>query len=273
MLSLRTHAREELGLPGVDGVILHTGKEASELAAEAEKCHGLPQKLGPRLELDEEHCAESLARLGLSRRYMDADMFGALRSSGGWRENLPVRTAAAVLIALGAAGWLLSHEASELEHETRNLTAQAENNCKKAKASIKDLKKLHEKLASEVGIAHAFLAERVWVSEVMQHIPEIIPGTMQLSDFDLKDYVVYPSKKTSSSKVAKRLVNLVGEVPLADGSSSPPEVAEMKGLVEQSPYFHANFPKITGANVRLLPAVKGLFARVTMTLLPPTKGG
>jgi len=273
VLSLRTHAREELGLSGVDGVILHTGKEASELAAEAEKCHGLPQKLGGRVELDEERCAESLARLALGRKHMEADMFGALRSTGGWRENLPVRTAAALLIGMGAAAWLLSDAASELEHDTRQLTAQAEANCKKAKASTKDLKKLHEKLSAEVGIAHAFLAERVWVSEVMQHLPEVIPGAMQLSDFDLKDYVVYPSKKASRAKVAKRLVNLVGEVPLAEGSSSPPEVDEMTRLLEQSSYFHAHFPKVTGANVRLLPAVKGLFARVTMTLLPASKGG
>jgi hypothetical protein len=183
-----------------------------------------------------------------------------------------VRTAAALLIGLGAAGWLLSDAASELEHETRGLTAQAETNCKKAKASIKDLKKLHEKLSAEVGIAHAFLAERIWVSEVMQHVPEVIPGAMQLSSFDLKDYVIYPSKKVSTAKVAKRLVNLVGEVPLADGSSSPPEVAEMTRLLEQSAYFRANFPKVTGANVRLLPAVKGLFVHVTMTLLLAAKG-
>ena len=89
----------------------------------------------------------------------------------------------------------------------------------------------------------------------------------------MKDYVVYPSKKPSTSKTAKRLVSLAGEVPLGAASSSPPEVAEMTRLLEQSSYFHANFPKVTGANVRLLPAVKGLFARVTMTLLPATKGG
>src|SRR5882672_8902575 len=40
VLSLRTHAREELGLPGVDGVILHVGKDSAELAAESEKGHG-----------------------------------------------------------------------------------------------------------------------------------------------------------------------------------------------------------------------------------------
>ena len=123
------------------------------------------------------------------------------------------------------------------------------------------------------GIAHAFLTDRIWVSDAMQHVPEAVPHTMQLDDLDVKDYIVFPSKKASTSKTAKRLVTLAGEVPLEADSSSPPEVAEMTRLLDQSPYFHANFPKVTGAGVRLLPAVKGLFARVTMTLLPATKGG
>jgi hypothetical protein len=273
VLSLRTHAREELGLQGVDGVILHLGDEGAELAAEAEKCHGLPQKLGARFELSEERCAEALARLALGRAHMDADMFAAMQPAAGWRENLPVRTAAALLLALGASAWMLSSEASKLEHETAGLLTQAEGNCKKARSNLKDLKKLHEKLSAEVGIAHAFLSERVWVSEAMQHVPEVVPVTMQLADLDLKDYVPWPSKKTSTSKVSKRLVSLVGEVPLAADSSSPPEVAEMTELLEQSGYFHAHFPKVTGANVRLMPSVKGLSARISMTLLPAAKGG
>jgi hypothetical protein len=43
----------------------------------------------------------------------------------------------------------------------------------------------------------------------------------------------------------------------------------MTSALTRSPYFQREFPRITGANVRLMPAVKGLFARVMFTVLPP----
>jgi len=61
------------------------------------------------------------------------------------------------------------------------------------------------------------------------------------------------------------------EVPLDAADTSPPEVAELTGALETSPYFHEQFPRITGSNVRLLPAVKGLAARITIMCFPTQK--
>lgn len=272
VLSLVTHAVEELGLPGVDGVLYHGGPESAGLVAQCEALYGLPTQVAPPCPVDPEHCAEALARAGQHAALLHVDMFRELLPPPGLRQNFPVRTAAALLLGVGAMAFTLDGEAAALESEASKLLKQATGNARKASADLKDVPKLHEKMEAEVGVAKAFIADRMYWSELLQELPRVVPGTMTVVDFDGRDYIVYPSKKKKVEKggvSTKRFINISGEVALDVADSSPPEVAEWTRLLEGSELLHRYLPRVSGANVRLLPAVKGLFARIMISCTPP----
>jgi hypothetical protein len=86
--------------------------------------------------------------------------------------------------------------------------------------------------------------------------------------------VKFPSGKKKSDAAApsvSRQLMLSIEVPLDEADSSPPEVAQLTAALETSPYFQKQFPRITGSNVRLLPAIKGLAARIMVMCFPQAK--
>jgi hypothetical protein len=272
VLSLVAHAREELGLGEVDGVLLHLGDDGATLQPDCELLYGLTTRCAPACPADPESAATALAAAALKQRFLGVDMFRELRPPPGLKANFPVRTAAGLVLAVLGLGGVLWYEAADLEGETAKLVKQAESNAKKAHVSLKDLPKLHDKLASEVAIAHAFSADRVFWSDVLQALPDVVPDSMELLDLDGRDLINYPSKKKKIEKPgtsSHRSLMFAGEVALPDDSRSPAEVAWMTSALSRSPYFEREFPRITGANVRLLPAVKGLFARVMFTVLPP----
>ena len=272
VLSLVAHAREELNLGEVDGVMLHLGDAGATLQPDCELLYGLPTRCAPACPTDPEHAASALAAVALKQRFLGVDMFQELRPPPGLKANFPVRTAAGLVLAVLAFGGVLLYEATDLEGETTKLIKQAESNTKKAHVALKDLPKLHDKLDTEVALAHAFISDRVFWSDVLQALPDVVPPSMELLDLDGRDLITYPSKKKKiekSGSVGHRSLMVAGEVALEDTASAPPEVPWMTAALSHSPYFQREFPRITGANVRLMPAVKGLFARVMFTVLPP----
>jgi hypothetical protein len=276
VLSLVAHAREELGLAEVDGVMLHLGDAGAILQPDCELLYGIATQCAPVCGTDAESAARALAAAALRQRFLGVDLFRELRPPPGLAANFPVRTAAGLVVSLLALAGSLVYEAQDLERETSKLVKQAEANVKKARISLKDLPKLHDKLAVEVALAHAFISDRVYWSEVLVELPSVVPPGMQLADLDARDTIRYPSKKKKAEKPGTgggRSLMFAGEVALADDTSAPPEVAWMTAALAQSPYFQREFPRITGANVRLLPAVKGLFARLMFTVLPPSRSG
>ena len=277
VLSLSTYAHEELHLAAIDGVVLHMGETSQALAKACEAGCGLPTQLAPRLSADPESASLALAHLGTQLRPGDLDLFAELRPPPGLRQTFPVKAAAVLLALIGGAGFALDHEASTVEGENAKLAKLTEQYAKKAKVKAKDLPKLHETLETEFTIASTFITSRVFWSDVLREVPEIVPSTGMVVDFDGRDIVKFPvtgkkkKKKGDSTVGVSRQFMLAIEVPLDAADTSPPEVAELTGALETSPYFHEQFPRITGSNVRLLPAVKGLAARITIMCFPTQK--
>lgn len=277
VLSLSTHAQEELGLTAIDGVVLHMGESAEALAKECEGGYGLPTQLAPRLSADPESASLALAHLGTQLRPGDLDLFAELRPPPGLRQTFPVKAAAVLLAVIGGAGFALWHEASALEGENAKLKQLTEQYAKKAKVNPKELAKLHESLGTEYGIASAFITSRVFWSDVLREVPEVVPSSGTVVDLDGRDLVRFPAmgkkkkKGESSGVTVSRQFTLSIEVPLDAADTSPPEVAELTLALETSPFFHEQFPRITGSNVRLLPAAKGLSARITVLCFPTAK--
>ena len=278
VLSLATHAQEELGLAAIDGVVLHLGESAEALAKECEGGYGLPTQLAPRLSADPESASLALAHLGTQLRPGALDLFAELRPPPGLRQTFPIKAAAMLLAVIGGAGFALWQEAASIEKDNAKLKQLTDQYAKKAKVNPKELVKLHDALESEFGVASSFITSRVFWADVLREVPEVVPSSGTIVDLDGRDIVKFPvtgkkKKKKGESAAAgvSRQFMLSIEVPLDAADTSPPEVAELTGALETSPYFKAQFPRITGSNVRLLPAVKGLSARITVLCFPQTK--
>jgi hypothetical protein len=276
VMSLLTHAREELGLGSIDGVVLHTGEAGQPLAEACASGHGIPTQVGPRLSADPESASVALAHLGTQSRPGALDLFADLRPPPGLRQIFPVKAAAVLLAVIAGAAALLWHEAGKLEGESAKLAQLTQKYTKKAKVNPKDLVMVHDALATEFGIASSFITSRVFWSDVLREVPAVIPSTGTIIDLDGRDIVKFPvvskKKKSESMPVAvSRQLMLSIEVPLDEADTSPPEVAMLTDALGSSPYFQKQFPRITGSNVRLLPAVRGLAARIMVMCFPQAR--
>jgi len=277
VMSLVTHAHEELGLPAIDAVLLHAGENAESLARDCAAGYHIPTHVAPRVSTDPESVSFALAFAGTQPQSVAADLFADLRPPPGLRQAFPVKAAAVVLAVIAGAGWMLLHEAGKLEDENDKLAQLTQKYAQKAKVNPKELVKVHEALSGEFGIASSFITSRVFWSDVLRELPTVVPSTGTIVDLDGRDAVKFPStsKKKKKSEVATTSVSrqfmLSIEVPLDKADTSPPEVAELTGALATSPYFLRQFPRITGSNVRLLPAIKGLAARITVMCFPQAR--
>jgi len=274
VMSLTTHAHEELGLPAIDGVVLHAGEAGAALARDCEAGYRIPTQVAPRLSTDPESASFALACLGTHSRPGAPDLFAGLRPSPGLRQSFPVKAAVLLLAAIAGAAALLLHETGQLEAENEKLAKLAHKYAQKAKVNPKELVKVHQAMSAEFGIASAFITSRVFWSDVLREVPAVVPATGTIVDLDGRDLVKFPSAKKKSEAAApgvSRQLMLSIEVPLDEAATSPPEVAELTAALETSPYFHAQFPRITGSNVRLLPAIKGLAARIIVLCFPQAR--
>ena len=274
VMSLVTHAHEELGLPAIDGVVLHTGETGAALAKDCEAGYRLPTQVAPRLSTDPESASFALACLGTLPRPGATDLFADLRPPPGLRQSFPMKAAGLLLFAIAAAGGLLLHETGQVEAENAKLGKLTQKYAQKAKVNPKELVKVHQALSAEHGIASAFITSRVFWSDVLREVPSVVPPTGAIIDLDGRDIVKFPVAKKKSDAAApgvSRQLLLSIEVPLDEADTSPPEVAQLTAALGTSPYFSKEFPRITGSNVRLLPAIKGLAARIMVMCFPQAR--
>ena len=274
VMSLATHAHEELGLGAIEGVVLHTGEAGAALAKDCEAGYRLPTQVAPRLSTDPESASFALACLGTLSRPGATDLFAGLRPPPGLRQSFPIKAAGLLLVAIAGAAGLLLHETGKLEAENEKLAKLAHKYAKKAKVNPKELVKVHQAMSAEFGIASAFITSRVFWSDVLREVPAVVPATGTIVDLDGRDLVKFPAAKKKSDAAApgvSRQLMLSIEVPLDEADTSPPEVAQLTTALETSPYFHKQFPRITGSNVRLLPAIKGLAARIIVLCFPQAR--
>ena len=285
VLGLITHAHEELGLRSVDGVVLHLEDPDKDLAVMCEAATGLKTVIAPAVSCDAAGSALALAHAGVRMKADAVDLFAALRPQPGIMHRLPIRSGVTLLAAAGVLAWLLTDASASIEGEALKLEKQTAANLKRAHVQLADLKKVHDKLKLEVLTAETFINNRLRWSEILRELPSVLPPTMTLVDFDGRDKIHYPAgtkkkkkKKSSSSASADdggvestkgRQLAISGEVELRNADSSPPEVEQFTAALNASPVFQAGLPRIAGANVHLLPAVKGVFARITIYCMPP----
>jgi len=85
----------------------------------------------------------------------------------------------------------------------------------------------------------------------MIEMPEVVPASVTLMDFDGRDTVRFPSKKKGIASTTGRGLTLTGEVEMDSKSTSPPEVAELSDAIRASPLFQTELPRVPGANVRM----------------------
>jgi Tfp pilus assembly protein PilN len=265
VLSLLTYVDEELGIGQVDGVTLHDPDD-EPLVAHCADTLELPVKSAPAVAMDEHAASTALAQAGLLPTPGAVDLFADLRPSAGLKENFPVRAAALLVAVLAAGGWMLNEEAVSLERETAHVEKQVAALAKRVRITPADVKVKHVAVEAEWEAATAFLTKRVFWTDFLRAIPEVLPATVVLTDLNGRDKVQF-RKKTVGSAASRQLV-ITGQVTLDGVSSSPPEVSMITDALRESPEFQRDFARVTGANVRLMPGMSGAMARLVFVCLP-----
>ena len=263
--SLLTYVREDLGLDKVDGITLHR-EDTDGLAGRCGETFAVPTVSAPPVAMDEHAASTALAQSGLLPTPGAVDLFGDLRPAAGLKENFPKRAAALLLGTLAAAGWMLHEEASRLERDTARTEQQVAALAKRVKITSKDVKVKHVAVEAEWNAATAFVVERVFWGEFLAELPDILPGSVTLTDFNGKDKVQF-KKKTTGSAATRQLI-ITGQVPLDGITTSPPEVSMITDAIRDSAPFQREFARVTGANVRLMPGMSGAMARLVFVCLP-----
>jgi hypothetical protein len=269
VLSLVTYAREELGIGQVDGLILHVDEEQYPALAETVgvECD-LTAHYAPPLAVDGHSASYALAVAGISDKSNAVDLLQGLHPPAGFRKNFPARSVALLLLVLAGAWWSSHRKISRLDVEAARYVKKTESLAKTADVRMSDLKKLHERLALEVSHAEAFLADRVFWSDLLRELPVVLPETAELLDFDGRDKINFPRKKKAAATTKGRQLSMTTVVGMDEETVSPPEVAQITDALRASEVYRNSFPRITGANLRITPGKKGVFANIRLLLLP-----
>lgn len=272
ILNLTAHAREGLGIPSVDGAILHIGEDQAEFAGVVEDAVGLACVAAPELACDDGVYAQALAASGLAAPRGMPNLFEDIYRPTGLLQTFPLKAAVLVGMALGGTTWKLYDETSTLEGKTKVLKEQAKADIQSVGFDPDDLEKRHEALGEEYKLAQAFIAGRIYWGEVLQALPRVVPPTMQVDDLTGRDAVEFPRKKSktvaTTSTDKPRQLSISGIVPLADEDSSPPELARLTSALEHDPVVGGAFPRISNSNMRLVPGVGITRARLVVTCSP-----
>ncbi len=265
VLSLMTFAREELALNAVDGVFVHVADTEEELVAACERGLGVTTKIAPAVSTDAHAGSYALGLAGLKPKPGATDLFQEIHPPAGLKQNFPAKAALVLGAVVVGSGWAMNSEADSLEREAARIERAAAANAKRAGAAVNDLRKVHEGLKAEMGVAKAFLFKRVFWSEILYEIPEVLPETVMLTDFDGRDLLRF--KKAKGTTLSRQL-QLIGQTKMDGTVVSPPEVNTLTTALAESEVFQANFPLVAGANVRLMPGMAELFARISLLCLP-----
>jgi hypothetical protein len=128
----RGHAREELGLGEVDGVMLHLGDAGATLQPDCELLYGLTTRCAPACPTDPESAATALAAVALKQRFLASTCSRSCARRPASRPTSPCARPPGLVLAVLGLGGVLWYEAADLEGETTKLVKQAEANAKKA---------------------------------------------------------------------------------------------------------------------------------------------
>ena len=267
VLNMAHRARETLGVQGVDVVYVHEGEDGHELASRCEAVTGVSTVAAPRIPFDPAGAASALAVAALRPTKGDVNLFEPVFESAGFFKNFP--TAAAISLAgLLAGSWAFFDSAiTGLETEAKALRKKAKANYTQVGIKKDDLKKMHNALKEEYKLAKYFFADRAFWTEILEELPEVVPATMVLEDFDARDKVRFPRKQEVDAAVTakSRQLSLAGIAPVDQGVQTPPELDEIIAAIRASEPIQALLPRITNSNVRLMPGVVQPEARILIT--------
>lgn len=263
---LVTWSREEFGIEELDGGVLHAEDEGPVAEAVDGLVHGELLTASP-IGLDSESLALALPAMARKRLPDDLDVFRDLHAPSGFKENFPVRAAALMLTTLAFCSWLVWDEVTRLENELSAINGQLGALVKRLDIKRSDVPKLHEVRTIEWNTVTAFVGERVFWSDLLDELPSVLPEGVVLNDLDGRDRVML-KKSTAGGAQAPRRLLITGKVDVDDESVAPPEVGLITDALRSSEEFRTTFPRITGANVKMMPGPNGLYARMTFTCLP-----
>ncbi|RMH04947.1 MAG: hypothetical protein D6702_01795 [Planctomycetota bacterium] len=275
LMGLLAHARDELGLKKIDGVLYHIGPEQEEHAAACAEPTGLAFRVAEELPYGPELLARALAAAawkGPARPPLEVFRSTGQEETGlprlPWRSALPA-AAAAVASALWLAGaWQEARaEQTRLQQKQEELLAR----CGIEEMEIGDLL---DALRLEVGIAHAFLARGARWHPLIAEVARILPDTARqdslIGRYPLLLGAEDDGEEGPTYSDGERFFHLSCRVP-AGNDSVPPEVDAITRSLQQSELIQAAFPRVRGAGVQLIEEDAESYAVISIDCEP--RGG
>jgi hypothetical protein len=266
---LANHAREELRVETIDGLLVHCGIKHDAFAAKCGELLKLPALAGEQVIVDEALIASVLAAGALAHKPGDLNLFDELLPKPGLRANFPYVSAAALSVVMFSTAGLLYSEASRTSKAAAHIEQRVRSDKLGIALKTKDLEAARDQMKSEVDHAKSFIVDRVQWGPLLKEVPNLLPPTLTLTGFDGRD-ALRGFGDDHQSKGARRAI-LMGEVSFDGDASSPPEVGMLTNRVEGSAVFTRVFPDVTGAKVRLKPGTSQDLAQIMVLCMP--KGG
>jgi hypothetical protein len=288
---LASHAREELGIEGIDGVLVHCGTKHADFAAKCGDALGVPAEAGGRMIVDEALVASALASSALGWKPGDANLFDELVPEGAELARFPVTAVATLGVAMFSAAGVLCVQASSAAESAARLEASVSNEPSGAAPATTELMESRIALTSEVELAQSFLDSRTLWTPFLKELPDLLPPATTLTGFDGRcapgapngatSTLAAPSGATSTPgapvdpvadsnetiEARSKRATIMAETPADSAAHAPPEAALLVDRVRASRIFESSFGKVATKTTRL-PGAAHDVARIEIVCTP-----
>lgn len=250
--ALRAHARAELGMDRIDGVLLHCPESEADLGQACHEACGLETHTLAPISLDSASGARAAAREGM-RSAPDAHcLLASIRPPATMRELFPWAMALLLGVTVLASGWYIRSESDAVERRIRSESRRMRKNMKAAGVKLNQLAKKHIEYAQYLDLSHKFSVDRVYWAPVLRDLPRQLPRTTVLSGIRGRDSFTMPALRKVKNRIKKREsreIRLQGQLRMPRGKPAPEEVTAILESLANSDAMKESFPLIKGANV------------------------
>ncbi len=266
LASMWAAVQEGLRLPQPAGIVLHCGDSGHGLAAACRQSVDAEVVVAPHLGFDQATLCRALASNSRRRRGADAPLFSALAEDVGAGEpaRVPILSLAGTGAVLALVASMLQQTAQGLDTEIMALDARTREAFIEFGRDPWTLRDTRETLAKNAKVAEAFLMDRVYWSDILGEVPELIPDAVSLQRLEGVYPLHVPKEDEDSRRRPSSYVELSCTVPMNGDATRIPEVTQFTRALRNSELFSEYFRYVPNAEVNVRPDAKDSVARVSI---------
>ena len=266
--SMFASVQESLKLDPPNGVLIHAGNDRTGLLEACRRATGVEVKEASLLGFDKATLCHALAcEAGRRRPAPEENIFRALAEAvgAGPRARLPIAGLAGVGLVLASVAGVLHETAQSLEGELSALDVRTRDALDQYGRDPIELSETLDELRRNAVIAQSFLMDRVYWSDFMEAVPELLPGEVLLDRLEGVHPLHIPKDdEETASRMPDAYLEFTCRVPVRDGALRIPQVPQLTSALRGSELFRENFSFLPNAAVNVRPNAADQVARLTV---------